>query len=109
MRRLVEQMNELGNLRYSLIEEYGLSELQQIREKLLKVIFPSCRAHHKFMERADDEPAYFNIENPRYDACVTDAMMLFNLRRERIALYLYGHLRILRVHRLYLAQSLRSE
>ncbi|KAJ9120895.1 hypothetical protein QFC22_002830 [Naganishia vaughanmartiniae] len=85
--RLVEQMNELGTLRYSLIEE----------------------AHNQFMRRADDEPAYFNIENPQYDACATDAMMLFNLRRERIALYLYGHLRILRVHRLYLAQSLRSE
>jgi hypothetical protein len=39
LRRLVEQMNELGTLRYSLIEEYGLSKLQQIREKLLKVIF----------------------------------------------------------------------
>ncbi|KAJ9121209.1 hypothetical protein QFC24_004884 [Naganishia onofrii] len=87
LRRLVEQMNELGTLRYSLIEE----------------------AHDKFMKRVDDEPAYFNIENPQYDACATDAMMLFNLRRERIALYLYGHLRILRVHRLYLAQSLRSE
>lgn len=60
------------------------------------------------MKRADDEPAFFNIENPYYDSCATDALMLFNLRRERITLYLHGHLRVLRVHRLYLAQSIRS-
>jgi hypothetical protein len=60
------------------------------------------------MKRADDEPAFFNIENPYYDSCATDALMLFNLRRERITLYLHGHLRVLRVHRLYLAQAIRS-
>ena len=60
------------------------------------------------MKRADEEPAFFNIENPYYDSCATDALMLFNLRRERITLYLHGHLRVLRVHRLYLAQAIRS-
>ena len=60
------------------------------------------------MKRADEEPAFFNIENPYYDSCATDALMLFNLRRERITLYLHGHLRVLRVHRLYLAQAIRT-
>lgn len=106
LRSLIEKVQEDNTLRYTFVEQY-VSSTGSCKADL-DVMFPD-RAHDECLRIVYESNPTFPFADMRAGLAMGDAVTHNHMKREAIMLGQVGHARLLRIHRIYLAQAMQNE